>query len=112
MEATILETAEPSVVTPPVTTRDVLHRAAYLFEEALVEWAQAPNVETSEGRYCIMAAVARAEGQLGEAYYPSDDLVLALGFRSTYHAWVWNDEKCRTKEEVVARLREAAEAAS
>lgn len=101
------------VVAPVVTEADVLRRAAYLFEESVIEWVQAPRVDPNVGNYCIMAAVVRAENTAEDGeFYPSDALVQMLGFTSAHEAWEWNDAEGRTREEVIARLREAAEAAS
>lgn len=115
---TVLAPSLPVPVSPVVapTVADVLRRAAYLFEEGIVEWGQGcMDGET----VCIGGAVARAWMEFhgsfplflwhkhaetsGTAY----NLPALLDLDAPA---VWNDAPGRTKAEVVARLRSAADA--
>lgn len=94
----------------PVTTADVLHRAADLLEE--FDWCQG-NLGRN-GAYCAMGAIGavvdRANLSPGEWYVALDVASFGLPASGTKHPLAhWNDEPGRTKAEVVARLREAAE---
>jgi hypothetical protein len=104
--------------TREVTTREVLHRAADLLEE--FGWCQGQLFSRGRRAYCVIGATARAAHDLG---YEGDwtggygfvrDRVGADLLRAVSGGWFsgdWNDEPDRTKAEVVAKLREAAEAA-
>lgn len=108
------ERVETEVVTPPVTTKDVLHRAADLLEEfgwcqgnsALAEDGEAvfsQNFETDKRRrvaFCHNGAIKQAKIDLG--FHGQTGWGDDAAFR-------WNDEPGRTKAEVVTRLRNAAE---
>lgn len=95
-------------VVAPVTTRDVLHRAADLLEE--FGWCQLDDGSKASGSMCLIGSVRAAAGDLG--------FNEALALRSVYASPAipslpmhWNDAPGRTREEVIARLREAAETA-
>lgn len=113
VEIEIQETAGPSVVTP-VTTRDVLHRAADLLEE--FGWVQYDCGGKDRG-FCLLGAVLEANRDFGRNVYADleslGDLVWSGLPRRTWGSFPidWNNASGRTKEEVVTRLREAADAA-
>ena len=108
-----------------VTESDVLVRAADLLEE--FDWFQgnycpACTGEEGEGsifraeRFCALGAMIRAEKDLGVytgfdtgSFHASTMKSLARVIGTEFIAG-WNDHPGRTKEEVVAKLREAAEA--
>lgn len=100
------------VSNPAVTTRDVLHRAADLLEE--FGWCQGRNGSRAEGQMCIGGAVREACRDFGFEYGTGSAMHHALknAARAFFPsgAPVWNDATGRTRAEVVARLREAAEA--
>lgn len=104
----VVETAP----TPQVTTRDVLHRAADLLEE--FGWCQGQMYDG--GRFCFAGAVHQAWRDYGlppkvdALGLDADDWVSVLGI-SWGHFVGWNDTPGRTKAEVVARLRDAANSA-
>lgn len=105
-----------------VTTRDVLHRAADLLEE--FGWCQQSAGRSSDGvrlglydddfnhavAYCRNGAVGQACLDLGVGLSWANKHGL-LGNGTAYEV-AFNDAPERTKAEVVARLREAAEAAT
>lgn len=100
----------------PVTRRDVLHRAADILEEW--GWKQRASVwdGMTHRATCLLGAVHLAtidlQGRGGRSYIsPLCDTSKALdgAFGAPQQAWRWNDEPGRTKAEVVALLREAAE---
>lgn len=102
-----------------VTEADVLERAAYGYEEGLYEWRRGRFAEDANGNFLNYTDVVG--GRRGHAYCMVGATVQAavdFGGRSSgvnaYRlygrgAWQdWNDAPGRTKQEVVARLREAA----
>ncbi len=118
-DAPTVEVAKPAFVP---TRRDVLHRAADLIEE--FGWCQgtggmpfAPNTGASEekhkGTYCFLGSIAQAVYDLkGEriSYDAVEYLTGEWSDEASTDCWRWNDEPQRSYREVVARLREAAEA--
>lgn len=117
----IIEREHATTVTPAVTTRDVLHRAANLIEE--FGWTRGirgmPHQAGHEQTYCILGSVCRAAYDFGLArpeLVNEYDLGGAFLPEPPSHPngalwYFWNDEPGRTKEDVVAKLREAAESA-
>lgn len=103
------------VVAEP-TTRDVLLRAADLLSE--FGWQQGGLGSKLTGQFCLVGAVVEAARDLGAPYTPSvhDDEGIydyANRFLRSFEKEYpedWNDAEGRTKAEVVARLRAAAEA--
>jgi hypothetical protein len=103
------------VSSPAVTTSDILHRAADLLEE--FGWCQGVEAKDQDGfscnpfrgsvaQLCMGGAVRRARFEFGG--------VSELDNPYDWHEAIdpnWNDQPGRTKAEVVARLRHAAEAA-
>lgn len=113
-----VERAVP-VETPAVTEADVLRRAADLLEE--FGWCQGalgmPHNHCSDrGAYCFAGGIAGAARDLGFADGSTSYLlaahVLGVDMAAITDAVGWNDAPGRTMQEVVQRLREAAEAAS
>jgi hypothetical protein len=115
------ERVETPQVEREVTEADVLHRAADLIEE--FGWCQAVSARDVRGEgtsivspeavsFCIGGAVLRAGLDLGlDLYRPKGWTDYRRGYADEllgYH-WDWNDKRGRTKAEVVARLRSAAE---
>lgn len=112
----------------PVTVADVLTRAADLLEEfgwckfrpAEDDCGKPTHVMASTARgFCLLGAICRAEIEYGSRKsYGGDWDRFPLG--DVAHRWrpiigvadFWNDDPGRTKAEVVAKLREAAERAS
>lgn len=99
-------------VVQPVTRADVLHRAADLLEEfghtkgALARTDAGDECEpedTAATSFCVQGALRRANRDLGTARYSVPYDVLGVG-----SAHEWNNAPERTKAEVVARLRAAA----
>lgn len=119
------EVAVPVVV--PATKRDVLHRAADLLGE--FGWWQGGycpggNLESAD-RFCAAGAIRRSIADfrgVNAGLISGNDPLLreclsALGMNpyngiGTTTVADWNDKPGRTKAEVVARLREAAERAA
>lgn len=114
----IVERERVETEVAPVTTKEVLHRAADLLEE--FEWCQADIGRDADGRkiyayqfserrpqaFCAVGAICQAAIDLGLNY---------RDFYNQYHSddsgWpMWNDANGRTKAEVVTRLRDAANA--
>lgn len=102
-----------------VTTADVLNRAADLLEE--FGWCQQAEARNYKGvggdaldpdvaRFCIYGALRRAGIDLGAPRYFGWDCWDAMGLEGA--PGPWNDEPGRTKAEVVAALRSAAEKAN
>lgn len=101
----------PAVV--PVTTRDVLHRAADLLEE--FGWCQY-DVGGKDRGFCVMGAVMEANRDYGRDYFQDHAVLGNLVWGDLPRDWGgfpidWNNAPGRTKAEVVARLREAADLA-
>jgi hypothetical protein len=102
MTVTLTET------TREVTTRDILLRAAWYAEE--FDHCKGQYVER-DGRwqpvaFCLWGAIMQAEKDFG--------IEPGVGCAELYPdlpSACWNDAPERTKAEVVAKLREAAEAA-
>jgi hypothetical protein len=91
-----------------VTEADVLHRAADLLEE--FDWCQGVPGSKEMGKFCLRGAIAEATFDLtGEKVSAMCDPKVMK-----YDVWTggfsWNDERGRTKSQVIARLRFAAEA--
>lgn len=111
---------EAPVATPP-TKRDVLHRAADLIEE--FEHCKGDFARNSRGHgvwwhssdvvaFCALGAIHRAHDDFG---FDPDESIFAYSrplarLVPEGHIKDWNDAPGRTRAEVVARLREAAEA--
>jgi hypothetical protein len=103
--------------TPTVTTRDVLHRAADL----LGEWAWCQGAAQRGDAFCALGALwfaatgeppkcisfDHSDGDLPPLYAAGRDAFNRVGGDAR-----WNDAPERTKADVVAKLREAAEAAA
>lgn len=106
-----MSTIEAPSVAPAVTRRDVLHRAADLLEE--FGWWQFGYGSKQAGKFCALGAVDEALRDLGceamSSSFASMPLYESLNGGSVVD---WNDAPYRTRAEVVARLREAAEAES
>jgi hypothetical protein len=100
----------PETVRTPkeVTEADVLHRAADLLEE--FGHCKGALGSKERGEFCVMGALTEARRDLGVrdglgmGYTPLAD---AIGRDVFLH--IWNNHPDRTKAEVVAKLREAAE---
>jgi hypothetical protein len=89
-----------------VTERDVLLRAADLLEE--FGWRQESYGSKEEGRMCAMGAIYEAaiDFKMDVAYEAETCLARHVGWS---HVASWNDAPERTKAEVVAALRLAAQ---
>lgn len=116
---TTIEREHVAPVVAPVTTSDVLNRAADLLEEQ--GWMRGvqglPHRQWYAGRrplvpLCYLGSIVQAGLDLG------------VGPKGGFYFWAantvgepwdaatrWNDARGRTREEVIARLREAADAA-
>lgn len=123
----IIERERVQETVAPVTTKEVLHRAADLLEE--FGWSKDDGeIQFSKpGPFCLATAAQEALRDFGveRDVFSSDDVLYglyrALGFapaatpNDDVSPWSvvpkWNDKPGRTKAEVVARLRAAAEAA-
>jgi hypothetical protein len=112
IEAPIREVIEIETLTE--VARD-LNRAADLLESG--EWGWCQGAARRGDKLCLLGAIAVATGnQLSENQENFDrDLgpryeaaFLALSLVAPGKA-VWNDQPCRIKTEVVAKLREAAD---
>lgn len=106
---------EVEVTRHEVTTADVLERAADLLEE--FGWCQQHYALTEEGeislpdqgdavQFCAAGAAMRSMFDFGLENWTGGHGLVKAAFGG--EASRWNDEPGRTKEEVVARLREAA----
>lgn len=106
---------EQEVIAPAeVTVRDVLHRAADLLETGEWEWCQ--GFARHGDALCMLGAVSAACGVVPERPYITIESELYEDACDVLAVHVpegadWNDKPGRTKAEVVARLRQAAEAA-
>lgn len=104
----------PAVQAPVSNPRDALLRAADLIEER--GWCQNHSAIDAAGVECVYpeAVAFCAGGAINyvadiETYYTACDLLdKAVGMGDLGYI-TWNDDPERTKAEVVARLREAAE---
>jgi hypothetical protein len=100
------ERIEAPQVEREVTEADVLHRAADLLEE--FGWCQVKWGSKEDGYFCAHGALMAAATDLGLGCGPvfgkAEQRIREL------HGSIlgWNDQLGRTKEEVVAGLREAA----
>lgn len=100
---------ERETTVPAVTRKDVLHRAADLLTE--FGWCQGTYGSKVEGAFCAEGAIFQAVLDLyGRGY-----ILNATQWRRVFaslgdHLPNWNDAPGRTRAEVVARLREAANA--
>lgn len=118
----VLETVERRlpVQSPGVTEADVLHRAADLLEE--FGWTQGSLGMPSRhggkrGALCYLGSIAQAHLDFGLSADRNEYLTAAQylgGAKGNFasiasHAWMFNDAAGRTKAQVVARLRDAAE---
>jgi hypothetical protein len=112
----VVETVVETTVVP-VTRRDVLHRAADLLEE--FGWCQHDYGSYRRGAFCAVGAIAHAARDLGDPVPADSKRCTFIGqYEDKYQDIIeaddgllhyWNDAPGRTKAEVVARLREAAE---
>lgn len=107
------EQTRPTVV--PATRRDVLHRAADLLEE--FGWCQGAYAVPNAGdlfdapvAFCAVGAIGRAHAELHGGVRTFDALDAVKKYTPETPLQHYNDTLGRTKAEVVARLREAAEA--
>lgn len=119
---TVTEAPSPTTVRP-VTRRDVLHRAADVLEEwGWKRWTALndPLHYLTRGPSCLLKAVVWARIDLGETppvirddavdqYYAFGYEPLTSEFPDYRAAYSWNDHHARSYQEVVARLRAAAE---
>lgn len=108
---------------PAVSDADVLERAADLLEE--FGWCQGSCAISLEGTatyqgwlngelvdgLCMGTALIRAGRDLGREILSPFDSYPPFDIDIDRPVAVWNDEPGRTREEVVARLRDAAAAA-
>lgn len=101
-------TAPQSPVAEPVTVADVLTRAADLLGE--FGWTQQGVGSKAEGEMCMIGACVEAAKDLGRNGWSIALDNVGVG-RTGESIGGWNDAPGRTKAEVVAKLREAAEAA-
>jgi hypothetical protein len=99
-----------------VTVRDVLHRAVDLLEE--FGWCQGENEVRDNRPFCVGTAIQRAVIDYGIDWTDVEPHEWNAYLHSAWDACrfdrdmvQWNDTPGRTKAEVVARLRAAAEAA-
>lgn len=115
-----MSVTEATPVTRPeveVTAADVLNRAADL----LGEWGWCKGAARHEDSFCLLGAIAFA----ANGYPPRSSAITDADCTDLYvtakeilrpftggELGIWNDEPGRTKEQVVAKLREAARAAS
>jgi hypothetical protein len=116
----VIEVRKPAEVTVEVTRRDVLHRAADLLEE--FGWTTGnegmPSMQLKpRAPYCLLGSVAQARADFGGhvasgGYFDSarDFFGRSVRIDAVHEIVLWNDTPGRTKAEVVARLREAADA--
>lgn len=105
---TVTEVEAPAPAQTEITVADVLERAADLLGE--YHWCRGHPANFGEDYYCAGFAIGRAQNELG--YVPPDGKVYSFEWAADYlgvkHIPKWNDTPGRTREEVVARLREAA----
>lgn len=83
---------------------DILRRAADIIEEN--GWIQGTLVDDETGAVCAIGAIQQACRQIDTPTYWSARN--ALGQYVDDGVSIWNDDEDRTKEEVLAALREAA----
>lgn len=106
MSVTIEEpTTEERTETGP-SLADVLTRAADLLEE--FDWQQGSDGSCAEGSMCLVGALR----ETGIGGMKMVEAVRALNLPGHAVPWQWNDMPDRTKAEVVATLRRAAERAA
>lgn len=103
MSTTLVETRETVV-----TARDVLLHSADLLGE--FGWRQGEYGSKADGRMCLVGALFEARDDLGVHHDVGERAYSALASATRGTITVWNDHPLRTKAEVVAKLREAAEA--
>jgi hypothetical protein len=98
----------------PITAADTLNRAADLLEE--FGWCQNALGSKALGEMCAVGALCDAHKDLGAGPEIFRDVLGALGLPLTETAADklagWNDASGRTKDQVVARFREAARRAA
>lgn len=99
---TMVETPAETRIAP--TVREVLHRAADLLEE--FGWCQNDLGSKEQGEFCALGALDEAGLELGLPLF-----VVWPGEWACSDLVNWNNKPGRTKAEVVAKLREAAESA-
>lgn len=95
-----------------MTPQDVLRQAADLIERT--GWCQGDIYELGENGilgYCAEGAIREVADKSGERFDIRDLLALAETGTDGDALYVWNDTPGRTKEEVIATLRRAAEMA-
>ena len=107
----VIERERVEAEAPPITKRDLLHRAADLLEE--FEWCQGDWGSKRTGKFCAHGALINATLDFGLGPNFGDGSVYEqanLTLRDlTGGILSWNDQADRTKAEVIAKLREAAE---
>lgn len=116
----VIEREQVEYGAPPVrppeerkpTKCDLLHRAADLLEE--FDWCRVSWGSKAEGRFCAHGALMAATADYGLGFSgdgPYAEAMRAWQQRTGGGVLAWNDAPGRTKTEVIAALREAAEAA-
>jgi hypothetical protein len=106
---------------PEVTIRERLHRAADLIEEfgwcqghyRVCEFGHTDCRFHSPEAFCVYGAYRQSGADLGSGRGGWEELSAGL-WRSDYirNVACWNDQPGRTKAEVVAALRKAADASA
>lgn len=107
----IVERERVETEVAPVTTKDVLHRAADLLEE--FGWQQGGYGSYEEGSFCVVGAVLEAARSLGRNPWAEEARLYDGPIRDLLPTSVvsWNDANNRTSSEAVTFLRSAAELA-
>lgn len=83
---------------------DNYDRAAELLEQ--YGWVQGKYGDIGTGGFCLMGAIAETSGP-NRGYYQFNAIMTATG-GAFQGGTTWNDFPGRTKEEVIAKLREVA----
>lgn len=107
MSTTVVE-RERVVAPQEVTKRDVLHRAADLLEE--FGWTKGEMGSKVDGEFCLIGAVVEAHADMTGRPATFFDYYRHGYYNAIGCGFAWNDLHAKDKQEVVAKLREAAEA--
>ncbi len=98
---------------PPEKWRLILRRAADVLDDA--RWIQGMPTDRAGG-YCLLGAISLVAygrmcsfGPKSNARRAVEAVSRYIGEPPDFRIWVWNDEPGRTKQEVIATLRAAAE---